>query len=91
MTTNLGTYDLINPEYEIVMLRPNPEGFICIDWKGREGGGMEGRNRYLASICTEARAASRTRTFMASEYGSTSRKDAMPFSTSSAIVGPNSS
>jgi len=32
------------------------------------------------------------RTFMAPEYGSTSRKNVMiPFSTSSAFVGPNSS
>jgi len=23
------------------MLRPNPEGFICINWKERKGGGME--------------------------------------------------
>jgi len=25
------------------MLRPNPDGFVCINWKEREGGGMEGR------------------------------------------------
>jgi len=31
-----------------------------MNWKGREGGGIEGRNRYLAGIRTEARAASRT-------------------------------
>jgi len=25
------------------VLRPNPEGFVRINWKEREGGGMEGR------------------------------------------------
>jgi len=25
------------------LLRPNPEGFVRINWKKREGGGMEGR------------------------------------------------
>jgi len=25
------------------LLRPNPEGFVYISWKEREGGGMEGR------------------------------------------------
>jgi len=44
----------------------------------------------LASIRTEACAASRTRTFMAPEYGSTFRRDAITsFSKSSAIVGSN--
>jgi len=26
-----------------LMLRPNPEGFVYVSWKEREGGGMEGR------------------------------------------------
>jgi len=25
------------------VLRPNPEGFVCINWKERKGGDMEGR------------------------------------------------
>jgi len=25
------------------VLRPNLEGFVCINWKERKGGGMEGR------------------------------------------------
>jgi len=25
------------------LLRPNPEGFVYMSWKQREGGGMEGR------------------------------------------------
>jgi len=25
------------------VLRPNPEGFVYVSWKEREGGGMEGR------------------------------------------------
>jgi len=56
---------------------------------------MEGRFRTLIVI-SQAYAQWRVlrveRTFMAPEYGSTSRKDAIPpFSESSAIVGPNSS
>jgi len=27
------------------MLRPNPEGFVFMSWKEREGGGMEGRKQ----------------------------------------------
>jgi len=27
----------------ILVLRPNPEGFYCVNWKEREGGSMEGR------------------------------------------------
>jgi len=43
------------------MLRPNPESFVYMNWKGREGEGMEGRIQKLslAGIRTEGRAASR--------------------------------
>jgi len=27
------------------LLRPNPEGFVFMSWKEREGGGMEGRKQ----------------------------------------------
>jgi len=27
------------------VLRPNPEGFVFMSWKEREGGGMEGRKQ----------------------------------------------
>jgi len=27
------------------VLRPNPEGFVYMNWKKREGGGMEGRKQ----------------------------------------------
>jgi len=29
----------------IVVLRPNPEGFVYTSWKEREGGGMDGRKQ----------------------------------------------
>jgi len=43
------------------LLRPNPEGLVCMNWKEREGEGMEGRIQKisLTSIRTEARAVSR--------------------------------
>jgi len=31
--------------YIYILLRPNPEGFIFMSWKEREGGGMEGRKQ----------------------------------------------
>jgi len=31
-----------------MMLRPNPEGFVFMSWKEREGGGMEGRKQELS-------------------------------------------
>jgi len=31
----------------LFLLRPNSEGFVCMNWKGREGGGMEGRIQKL--------------------------------------------
>jgi len=48
-------------KFKKIVLRPNPEGFVCMNWKEREGGGMEGRIQKLslAGIRTEARAASR--------------------------------
>jgi len=52
---------------------------------------MKGRIQKLCLASTQRRALRVERTFMTPEYESTSRKDAMtPFSTSSAIVGPNS-
>jgi len=30
---------------EMDLLRPNPEGFVFMSWKEREGGGMEGRKQ----------------------------------------------
>jgi len=59
--------------------------------KGR--GGKEGRNGVtLSQVYAQRRVLRVERTFAAPEYGSTSRKDAMtPFSSSSALVGPNSS
>jgi len=43
------------------VLRPNSEGFVCVNWKGRERRDIEGRIQKLslAGIRTEGRAASR--------------------------------
>jgi len=73
------------------MLRPNPEGFSC---KLEEMRRMRYGRTYsgTASRRYTHRDARCESIFMAPEYRSTSRKDAMtPFSKSSAIVGPNSS
>jgi len=32
-------------EVEIILFRPNPEGFVYTSWKEREEGGMEGRKQ----------------------------------------------
>jgi len=53
---------IIYERFILIMLRPNPEDFVYMNWKGREGGGMEGRIQKLslAGIHTEARAASQS-------------------------------
>jgi len=69
-----------------VMSRPRR---FFINWKKWEGGDMEGRIQYcISQVHAQRRVLQVERTFMAPEYES--RKDAMtPFSSSSAIIGPN--
>jgi len=36
---------ILDVSYTYIVLRPNPEGFVYMSWKEREGGGMEGRKQ----------------------------------------------
>jgi len=73
------------------MLRPNPEGFSCkLERKEKEGVWKDVFSNCVSQV--HAQRLRVERTLMTLEYESTFRKDAItPFSTSSAIVGPNSS
>jgi len=87
ITSTLGQKELAQMHRSAIVLRPNPKSFLMKwkDWEGKDYGRTLFRN-CLAGIRIEARVANRTQ--MAPEYGLTSRKDAMPFSKNSLIVGP---
>jgi len=74
--------------YCLVVLRPNPEGFLCeLERIEKERVWKDVFRNCVSQAHAQRRALRVERTFMAREYGSTSRKDAMtPFSMSSAIA-----
>jgi len=73
------------------MLRPRRFCLYKLEGKRRRRYGRT-YSVTVSQVYAQRRVLRVERTFMALEYGSTSRKDAItPFSMSSAIVGPNSS